>query len=121
MVLLLLPRKPPQPTVVTHAIPAPATARARRTIVLCLGTFFTVRWFITSAIAVNILMLLQGIGLTLGQSIFVAALFGPGQSSAVCLNGPLARAWASCCAPGSARCCFHSAHSSCWQAVPSRR
>ena len=79
MVLLLVPRKPPQPIVVVHAVPARATARARRTIVLCLGTFFTIRWFITSAIAVNILMLLQGIGLTLGQSIFVAALIGPGQ------------------------------------------
>ena len=79
MVLLLVPRKPPQPIVITHAMPAPATARARRTIVLCLGTFFTIRWFITSAIAVNILMLLQGIGLTLTQSIFVAALIGPGQ------------------------------------------
>ena len=45
----------------------------------CLASFFTVRWFITSAIAVNILVLLQGVGLTLNEAVFVAALIGPGQ------------------------------------------
>jgi len=79
MVLLLVPPKPPQPFNATHlALPSPA-GRTRRTIVVCLGTFFTIRWFITSAIAVNVLILLQGIGLTLPQAIVVAALIGPGQ------------------------------------------
>ena len=46
---------------------------------VCLATFFTLRWLITSAIAVHILPLLQGIGLTLAQAVLVAALIGPGQ------------------------------------------
>ncbi|HXT78852.1 MAG TPA: MFS transporter, partial [Acetobacteraceae bacterium] len=50
-----------------------------RTAVACLAGFFTLRWFITSAIAVNVLMLLQGIGLTVTESVAVAALIGPGQ------------------------------------------
>jgi hypothetical protein len=45
----------------------------------CLAGFFTVRWFITSAIAVNILTLLQGSGLTLAEAVAIAALIGPGQ------------------------------------------
>lgn len=79
VVLLLVPRKSPQPAILAHAAPPSTTMRTRQTIVLCLGAFFTIRWFITSAIAVNILMLLQGVGLTLTQSIFIAALIGPGQ------------------------------------------
>lgn len=79
MVLLLVPRKLPEPIAVSHAPQAAPTERPRWAIVACLAGFFTIRWFITSAIAVNILVLLHGIGLTLRQAIFVAALIGPGQ------------------------------------------
>ncbi len=37
------------------------------------------RWFITSAIAVHALALLQGVGLTSTEAVGVAALIGPGQ------------------------------------------
>src|SRR5206468_2660460 len=45
----------------------------------CLASFFTLRWFVTSSIAVFVLPLLQSLGLTLERAIFVAALIGPGQ------------------------------------------
>ena len=45
----------------------------------CLSAFFTLRWFITSAIAVFVLRLFAGIGLSRGEAVFVAALFGPSQ------------------------------------------
>jgi hypothetical protein len=44
-----------------------------------LGAFFALRWFITSAIAVHILSLLEGIDLTEAEAVGVAALIGPGQ------------------------------------------
>jgi hypothetical protein len=67
-----------------HAAPAAPPAQgdmrqARRLTVACLAGFFTLRWFITSAIAAHVLPLLQGVGLTLGEAVFVAALIGPGQ------------------------------------------
>jgi MFS family permease len=46
---------------------------------ICLAGFFTLRWFITSAIAVNILALLQGIGLNATEAVVIASLIGPGQ------------------------------------------
>ncbi len=65
-------------------VPEPAGPQAtggmvRRTALACLAGFFALRWFLTSAIAVFILPLLQGMGLTLSQTLFVAALIGPGQ------------------------------------------
>ncbi len=62
------------------AQPATGTVRqTRRLTVVCLAGFFTLRWFITSAIAAHVLPLLQGVGLTLGEAVFVAAMIGPGQ------------------------------------------
>jgi len=55
--------------------------RSQRLTVVCLAGFFTLRWFITSAIAAHVLPLLHGIGLTMGEAVFVAALIGPGQVS----------------------------------------
>jgi hypothetical protein len=50
-----------------------------RLAITCLAGFFTMRWFITSAIAVHILALLQGIGLNAAEAVVVASLIGPGQ------------------------------------------
>jgi hypothetical protein len=50
-----------------------------RLMTICVGGFFTLRWFITSAIAVHILALLQGIGLNAAEAVAVASLIGPGQ------------------------------------------
>jgi hypothetical protein len=79
MVLLLLPHKAPASIALEHADAVQRTVQSRRLVTGCLAGFFTIRWFITSAIAVNVLHLLQGVGLTLGQAVFVAALIGPGQ------------------------------------------
>jgi len=79
MVLLLLPQKTAVPITVDHRDAIPAPAQSRRFVAVCLAGFFTIRWFITSAIAVNVLHLLQGIGLTLREAVFVASLIGPGQ------------------------------------------
>jgi hypothetical protein len=45
----------------------------------CLAGFFTLRWLITSAIAVHILNLMQGMGLSLAQAVLVGSLVCPGQ------------------------------------------
>ena len=78
MVWFLVPPAPPRPRQNTASGNPPRTAKERRTLVL-LGAFFALRWFITSAIAVHILPLLMGIGLTATEAVGVAALIGPGQ------------------------------------------
>ncbi len=79
MVLLLLPRKMPTPIEIPHDESKNEAAQPRPLVATCLASFFTIRWFITSMIAVNVLHLLQGIGLTVGEAVLVAALIGPGQ------------------------------------------
>jgi len=78
MVWLLVPPAPPRP--VQAAVEgglwrSPAQIRS----LVLLGAFFAVRWFITSAIAVHVLSLLQGVGLSEVEAVGVAALIGPGQ------------------------------------------
>ena len=80
MVLLLVPHGTAHAHATTATpIPGETPKRAGKVAFACLAGFFTLRWFITSAIAVNILLLLQGIGLSLREAVFVAALIGPGQ------------------------------------------
>jgi hypothetical protein len=78
MVWLLVPPAPPRPKQQAATGSLPRSPSQRRALVL-LGAFFAVRWFITSALAVNALLLFQGVGLTAGQAVGVAALIGPGQ------------------------------------------
>jgi hypothetical protein len=78
MVWLLVPPAPPRPPPATASGATPPTPARRRTLTL-LGAFFALRWFITSAIAVHILSLLQGLHLTEAEAVGVAALIGPGQ------------------------------------------
>jgi MFS family permease len=59
--------------------PAVGKAPLDRRAVVCLSVFFTLRWFITSAVAVNVLTLLHGIGLGEAAAVAVAAMIGPGQ------------------------------------------
>lgn len=61
-----------------------------RRMVACLAGYFTLRWFVTSAIAVHILALLHGIGLTAAEAIVVASLIGPGQVAGRLLEVALA-------------------------------
>ena len=78
MIWLLVPPAPPRPRASHAATAVPHSPTARRAVVL-LGAFFALRWFITSAIAVHVLLLLQGVGLTGKEAVGVAALIGPGQ------------------------------------------
>ena len=56
-----------------------AIGRSRHRALACLAGFFTIRWFVTSALAVAILPLLGGMGLSTGEAITASALIGPGQ------------------------------------------
>jgi hypothetical protein len=78
LVWLLVPPAPPRPR---QDGPEAATPRspARLRAMVLLGAFFSLRWFITSAVAVHILSLLQGINLTEAEAVGVAALIGPAQ------------------------------------------
>jgi MFS family permease len=78
MVWLLVPPAPPRPHRDAPPGDAPGSPAERRALVL-LGGFFALRWFITSAIAVHVLPLLQGINLTAAEAVGIAALIGPGQ------------------------------------------
>ncbi|MDR3531036.1 MAG: MFS transporter [Rhodopila sp.] len=78
MVWLLVPAAPPRPRQ-DAAAGAVVKSPAQRRAVVLLGAFFALRWFITSTIAVHVLPLLQGIGLTAAEAVGVAALIGPGQ------------------------------------------
>jgi MFS family permease len=78
MVWSLIPAAEPQGRPAAAA-ESPTRTRVNRVAVACLAGFFTLRWFITSAIAVHVLPLLQGIGLTATEAVAVAALIGPGQ------------------------------------------
>ena len=62
-----------------------------RLAMICLAGFFTVRWFITSAIAVHILALLRGIGLDAAAAVVVASLIGPGQVAGRVLEWTIGR------------------------------
>ena len=77
MVLALVPRLDQNRK---EAIQA-ATERTpvSRTAIVCLAGFFTLRWFITSALAAHILALMHGIGLDAAAAVVVASLIGPGQ------------------------------------------
>ena len=57
----------------------------------CLSAFFTLRWFVTSAVAVFVLPLLQSLGSSLEQAILVAALIGPGQVAGRMIDYALTR------------------------------
>jgi hypothetical protein len=77
MVLALIPRLDRNLKQATQTM----TERApvSRLAIVCLASFFAVRWFITSAFAAHILALLHGIGLDATQAVVVASLIGPGQ------------------------------------------
>lgn len=77
MVIAFVPAGLPRETAPTTTPHPPQPVR--RLAYACLATFFTLRWFITSSIAVFILPLLQSLGATLDSAILVSALIGPGQ------------------------------------------
>ena len=78
LVLTLVPAGlPREPT--TKAAPEGDASQVRAVAFACLSSFFPLRSFVTSSVAVFILPLLVTLGLSLEQAIFVSALIGPGQ------------------------------------------
>ncbi len=77
LVIAFVPGGLPRET--TAAAVADGAAPVRRLALVCLGSFFTLRWFISSSVAVFIVPLLQSLGSSLDGAILVAALIGPGQ------------------------------------------
>lgn len=61
------------------AEPEPPPVPRRGGTLAALSSYFTIRWLITSAIAVYILVLLGDFGLSRAHAVLVAALIGPGQ------------------------------------------
>lgn len=78
IVLLMVPAQAPVSAVKPTGATGPV-GRSRRQALACLAGFFTIRWFVTSALAVAILPLLGGMGLSTGEAVAAAALIGPGQ------------------------------------------
>ena len=78
LILLAVPKAGPAPAVAPRTRTGPA-GHGRTMALTCLSGFFTLRWLITSAIAVYVLHLFQALGLTAGHAVLAAALIGPGQ------------------------------------------
>jgi hypothetical protein len=79
LVLVMIPRGP-----VLQALPEVSAERSRSgrergAAIACLAGFFTIRWFLTSAIATHVLHLMAGLGLTAREGLAAAMLIGPGQ------------------------------------------
>jgi hypothetical protein len=77
MVIAYVPAGHPR-VAVANAVPQ-GEATVRRFALVCLGGFFTLRWFISSSVAVFVLPLLQSLGSSLDGAILVSMLIGPGQ------------------------------------------
>ena len=77
MVIAYVPAE--QPRAVGAGVVVDGGATIRRFALVCLGSFFTLRWFISSAVAVFVLPVLQSLGSSLDGAILVSALIGPGQ------------------------------------------
>ena len=113
MVWLLVPPPRPARTRGTARLGCREVRRATPRAVLLLGGFFGLRWFITSAIAVHVLPLLTGLGLTRAEAVGIAALIGPGQVAGRILEwtiGPRVqpagkRARRRAAVPARAHCC----------------
>ena len=91
LVLWAIPQAPPQPPAPAAATTGPAAAyRLRALMLACMGSFFTLRWFITSAMAAHVLPLMAGLGLSPGQALAAAMLIGPGQVAGRLLEWQLA-------------------------------
>ena len=56
-----------------------AATTSRRVAIICLASFFAVRWFLTSAIAAHVLQVMGGLGLSTREALVAAMLIGPGQ------------------------------------------
>jgi MFS family permease len=89
MVLALVPRLDQNRKAANEA--AAERSPVSRMAIACLAGFFTVRWFITSALAAHILALLHGLGLDAAAAVVVASLIGPGQVAGRVLEWTIGR------------------------------
>lgn len=91
LVLWAIPRSAPQPPAQVSTPSAPrAASRLKALMLACMASFFTLRWFITSAMAAHVLPLMAGLGLSPGQALAAAMLIGPGQVAGRLLEWHLA-------------------------------
>lgn len=89
MVLAFVPRLEQNRTITAEA--AAERTPVSRAVITCLAGFFTLRWFITSALAAHILTLLRGVGLDAAEAVVVASLIGPGQVAGRMLEWSIGR------------------------------
>ncbi|MDE2582687.1 MAG: MFS transporter [Rhodospirillales bacterium] len=92
VILWLVPKAGPMPPTPARARSGPG-GRRRLTALTCLSGFFTLRWLITTAIAVYVLQLFHGLGLSRGHAVMAAALIGPGQVLGRVVDWSLDRRW----------------------------
>ena len=90
MVLWLVPRAAPATPRPSPVATGGAARRTRSTAIGWLSGYFTLRWLITSAIAVYVLHLFEGVGLSRTEAVLAAALIGPGQVAGRLLEWGLA-------------------------------
>ncbi len=98
LILIFVPRaRPAEPdgtelqAKAAKPAPPPGGRIVRVRALVCLSAYFTLRWLITSAIAVYVLALFADIGLARGDAVFTAALFGPSQVAGRILDWAFAR------------------------------
>jgi predicted MFS family arabinose efflux permease len=92
LILWLVPKAGPVPAPAEPVRTRPA-GRQRLTALTCLSGFFTLRWLITTTIAVYVLQLFHGLGLSRGHAVLAAALIGPGQVLGRVVDWALGRWW----------------------------
>ena len=90
IVLWLVPRAAPATPRPPPVATGGAARRTRSTAIGWLSGYFTLRWLITSAIAVYVLHLFEGVGLSRTEAVLAAALIGPGQVAGRLLEWGLA-------------------------------
>ena len=79
LIMLLVPRAGGRPAEAPVEVAAAASSGSGTGALTLLGTFFSIRAAISAVVSVHALRLLQGVGLTAGTAVGVAALFGPSQ------------------------------------------
>ena len=90
LVLAIVPRGPVLQSDTGVSADGSRTGRERRAAIACLAGFFAIRWFLTSAIATHVLLLMAGLGLSAGEGLAAAMLIGPGQVAGRLLEWVLA-------------------------------
>jgi hypothetical protein len=90
LVVAMIPRGPVVQAQTEVSADHSSSRRERHAAIAGLAGFFTIRWFLTSAIATHVLHLMAGLGLTAREALAAAMLIGPGQVAGRLLEWVLA-------------------------------